>query len=101
MAAQRFEGHWISPFIAPIIILLFYTLRRAVLPERSGMHDPPREWAANDALRKPRGFNQPVKINAGCNAHFVTEKYHIFGADIPRAARIAMASEGTATQARH
>jgi hypothetical protein len=33
MAAQRFEGHWISPFIAPIIILLFYALRRAVLPE--------------------------------------------------------------------
>jgi formyl-CoA transferase len=38
------------------------------LPERSGTHDPPREWAANDAFRKPRGFNQPVKVNAGALA---------------------------------
>jgi hypothetical protein len=36
------------------------------------MHDPPREWAANDAFRKPRGFNQPVKVNAGFNPHLVT-----------------------------
>ena len=65
------------------------------------MHDPPRQRAANDALRKPRGFNQPVKINAGCNAHFVTEKYHIFGTDIPGTACIAMAREGATTQAGH
>ena len=47
-------------------------ISRAILPERSGMHDPPRKWAANDAFRKPRGFNQPVKINAGFDAHLVT-----------------------------
>ena len=65
------------------------------------MHDPPREWAANDAFRKPRGFNQPVKINAGFNAHLVTEKHHVFGADIPGTARITMAGEGATAQARH
>ena len=65
------------------------------------MHDPPREWAANDAFRKPRGFNQPVKINAGFNAHLVTEKYHIFRADIAGTARIAMPGKGAATQACH
>ena len=65
------------------------------------MHDPPREWAANDAFRKPRGFNQPVKINAGFYAHLVAEKHHIFGADISRPACIAMAGEGATAQARH
>ena len=63
------------------------------------MHDPPGQRAANDAFRKPRGFNQPVKINAGFNAHLVTEKYHIFRADIPSTARIAMAGKGAAAQA--
>ena len=65
------------------------------------MHDPPREWAANDAFRKPRGFNQPVKIDAGFNAHFMAQKHHVFGADIPGAARIAMPGKGAATKARH
>ena len=65
------------------------------------MHDPPREWAANDTFRKPRGFNQPVKINAGFNAHLMAEKYHIFRANIPSTARIAMAGKGAAAQARH
>ena len=65
------------------------------------MHDPPCKGAADDAFRKPRGFNQPVKINAGFNAHFMAQKHHIFGADIPRPARIAMAGKGTAAQARH
>ena len=65
------------------------------------MHDPPCQWAANDAFRKPRGFNQPIKINAGFNAHFMAQKHHIFGADIPRAARIAMAGKGATAQARH
>ena len=65
------------------------------------MHDPPREWAANDAFRKPRGFNQPVQIYAGFNAHLVTEKHHVFGADIPGTARIAMAGEGAAAKAGH
>lgn len=65
------------------------------------MHDPPREWAANDAFRKPRGFNQPVKINAGFNAHLMAKKHHVFGADIPGTPRIAMAGEGAAAQAGH
>ena len=65
------------------------------------MHDPPRERAANDAFRKPRGFNQPVKINAGFNAHLMAEKHHIFRADITGTARIAMAGEGAATQPGH
>ena len=65
------------------------------------MHDPPRQRAANDAFRKPRGFNQPVKVNAGINAHLVTEEYHILRANISRPACIAMAGERATAQARH
>ena len=65
------------------------------------MHDPPREWAANDAFRKLRGFNQPVKINAGFNAHLVAKKHHIFRADIAGTACIAMPGKGATAQARH
>ena len=65
------------------------------------MHDPPCQRAANDAFGEPRGFNQPVKIDAGFNAHLVTEKYHIFRADIAGTACIAMSGEGATAQARH
>jgi hypothetical protein len=62
------------------------------------MHDPSGQRAANGAFRKPRGFNQPVKVNAGFNAHLVTEKYHIFRADIAGTPRIAMAGKGATAQ---
>jgi hypothetical protein len=65
------------------------------------MHDPPRERAANDAFRKPRGFNQPVKVNAGFNAHLMAEKYHIFRANISRPARITMTGKGATAQPGH
>ena len=65
------------------------------------MHDPPCQWAANDAFRKPRGFNQPVKINAGFYAHLMAQKHHIFRADIPRAARITMSGKGATARACH
>ena len=50
------------------------------------MHERARERVANDVLRQLRDLYQFVHVDAGVDAHFLTEEGQIFGADIARSA---------------